>query len=179
MLKALGVSLTWPLLPAAEAATDDPKTMRPQIGDRLVFMAGDKKEQMVKPEDLALGGPQQLFYPMDPGSKTIRDGSGTNLVMLIRFDPADLNEEMTKIAAEGVIAYSGMCTHQGCPVSMWKADTKVLYCSCHGSEYDPRDRAKVVGGPAPKRLANLPIKLEDGYITVAGEFTGKVGFKPE
>jgi rieske iron-sulfur protein len=58
---------------------------------------------------------------------------------------------------------------------MWKKDEGVLYCACHGSEYDPKDAAKVVGGPAPRRLAMLPLKLEDDVLVATGPFTGQVG----
>jgi rieske iron-sulfur protein len=58
---------------------------------------------------------------------------------------------------------------------MWKADEKVLYCACHGSEFDPKDAATVVGGPAPRRLAMLPLKIEGGELLAAGPFTGQVG----
>ena len=51
----------------------------------------------------------------------------------------------------------------------------VLKCFCHNSEYDPREQAKVVFGPAPRHLAMLPVKLVDGALTVAQGFIGKVG----
>jgi Rieske Fe-S protein len=56
---------------------------------------------------------------------------------------------------------------------MWKEGT--LYCACHGSQYDPKDGAKVVGGPAPRRLAMVPLRIEEGIVVAAGPFTGRVG----
>src|SRR5215510_16463346 len=106
------------------AAADDPKVARPQSGDRFVFAFGDRAGQMIKPDDLPLGGPQQLAFPMDPGTKAIRDGSLLNQVALVRLDQAQLTADTVEFAAEGVVAYSAICTHQGCPVSMWKADAK-------------------------------------------------------
>jgi Rieske Fe-S protein len=170
---ALGVALCLPLLDAFPAHADDPKAIRPQVGDQLVFP--EKEGQVIKPEDLPMGGPQQLAYPMDPRDKIVRDGSYLNQVALVRLDPAQLSDETRSLAAEGVVAYSVVCTHQGCPVSMWKADTKSLFCSCHGSQFDPRDRAKVTDGPATRRLPMLPLKLVDGALVVAAEFTGRVG----
>jgi rieske iron-sulfur protein len=49
----------------------------------------------------------------------------------------------------------------------------VLYCACHGSEFDAKDAAEVVGGPAPRRLAMLPLKVEEDVLV--GLFTGSVG----
>ena len=170
---ALGMALCVPLLDAVHARADDPKAIRPQVGDQLVFV--EKEGQVIKEEDLPVGGPQQLAYPMDPREKIIRDGSYLNQVALVRLDPSQLSEETRSLAADGVVAYSVVCTHQGCPVSMWKADTKNLFCSCHGSQFDPRDRAKVIDGPATRRLPMLPLKLVDGVLVVAAQFTGRVG----
>jgi rieske iron-sulfur protein len=157
------------------AAADDPKIARPQSGDRLVFAFGDRAGQIIKPEDLPLGGPQQLAYPIDPESKVIRDGSLLNQVALVRLDPAQLSADTQEYAADGVVAYSAICTHQGCPVSMWKADAKALFCSCHAAQFDPKERARVINGPAPRRLPMLPVRIVDGTLTAAGGFVGTVG----
>jgi Rieske Fe-S protein len=116
-----------------------------------------------------------MAWPKDAASDTVRSGSRLNQVILIRFQPDELSDATKPNAAEGVVAYSAACTHQACPVSMWKADKLALYCACHGSEYDPRDAATVVGGPAPRRLAMLPLKIEGGELVTAGPFTGHVG----
>jgi Rieske Fe-S protein len=170
---ALGASL--PLLDARAATEDDPKKARPQEGDRFVFFSGERKGEIIKPEDLPLGGPQILAYPIDPATETVRNGSRLNQVLLIRLEPDQLSEDTSANAAEGVVAYSAACTHQACPVSMWKKDEGTLYCACHGTQYDPKDGAKVVDGPAPRRLAMLPLRIEDGMVIAAGPFTGQVG----
>src|SRR5207244_10686433 len=115
-----------------------------------------------------LGGARHRPYPMDAGAKSVRNGSTLNWVALVRFDPAQLTEETRALSAEGVVAYSAVCTHQGCPVSMWQAQAKTLFCACHATQFDPRDHARVVDGPAPRRLPMLPIKLVDGGVPVAG-----------
>jgi rieske iron-sulfur protein len=172
---AVGLGLCFPFLDAFPAQADDPKKARPQIGDQFVVAFGEKEGQIITPGDLPVGGPQQLAYPMDPGAKVVRDGSFFNQVALVRLDPTQLTDETREFAADGVVAYSVVCTHQGCPVSMWKAETKNLFCSCHGSQFDPRDRAKAIDGPATRRLPMLPVKMVDGVLTVAGAFTGRVG----
>src|SRR2546427_4844384 len=53
---------------------------------------------------------------------------------------SQLTEETRELAARGVVAYSAICTHQGCPVSMWEAHAKNLFCACHATQFDPRDR---------------------------------------
>jgi Rieske Fe-S protein len=116
-----------------------------------------------------------MAYPVDPATDIVRNGSRLNQVLLIRFEMDQLSENAKANAAEGVLAYSAACTHQACPVSMWKKDEGTLYCACHGSQFDPRDAAEVVDGPAPRRLAMLPLKIEDGVLVAAGPFTGRVG----
>jgi len=172
---ALGLGLCFSFFDCAFARGEDPKTAHPQEGDQFVFSSGDRDGQLVTPEYLPLGGPQQLAYPMDPRAKIVRNGSTLNLVALIRLDPAELADETRALAADGVVAYSAICTHQGCPVSMWQAQAKTLFCACHAAQYDPRDHARVVDGPAPRRLPMLPIKMVNSVLTVAGGFTGRVG----
>jgi rieske iron-sulfur protein len=172
---ALGLGLCAPFLDVLSARANDPKTTRPQVGDLFVVPFGEKEGQVIKPEDLPVGGPSQLAYPMDPQAKVVRDGSFFNQVVLVRLDPAQLTDETRQLGADGVVAFSVVCTHQGCPVSMWKAETKNLFCSCHGSQFDPRDRGKAVDGPATRRLPMLPVKMVDGGLTVAGAFTGRLG----
>ncbi|PYM40352.1 MAG: 2Fe-2S ferredoxin [Candidatus Rokuibacteriota bacterium] len=172
---ALGLGLCFSFMDGVSARADDPRVARPQEGDRFVFPFGDREGQLITVEDLTLGGPQQLAYPMDPHTKVVRNGSTLNLALLVRFDSAQLTEETRALAADGVVAYSAVCTHQGCPVSMWQAQAKTLFCACHASQFDPLDRARVVDGPAPRRLPMLPIKMVDGALTVAGGFTGRVG----
>jgi rieske iron-sulfur protein len=170
---ALGLGLTLPLLEARAAVEDDPRKARPQEGDQFVFFTGERKGEVIKAEDLPIGGPQVMVYPKDPKTNTVRDGSRLNQVLMIRLDPEQLSEDTSANAADGVVAYSAACTHEACPVSMWKEGT--LYCACHGSQYDPKDAAKVVGGPAPRRLAMLPLQIEEGVLVAAGPFTGRVG----
>src|SRR5215471_2066876 len=136
---AFGIALCVPLLEVCPAHADDPKDSRPQVGDQLVAASGEKEGKVIKPGDLSVGGPQQLAFPMDPGARVVRDGSYFNQVALVRLDPAQLSEETRALAADGVVAYSAVCTHQGCAVSMWKADAQNLFCSCHASQFDPRD----------------------------------------
>ena len=57
----------------------------------------------------------------------------------------------------------------------WLKSTQVLQCPCHQSQYDPRHGAKVVGGPAPRPLPALPLKLSNGVLNVAGPFTARIG----
>ena len=168
---AIGLGLTLPLV-QAHAAEEDPKKARPQEGDQFVFFSGDRGARSSSAMTCPRATPD-LAYPIDPATETVRNGSRLNQVLLIRLAPDQLSKDASANAAEGVVAYSAACTHEACPVSMWKEGT--LYCACHGSQYDPADAAKVVHGPAERRLAMLPLKVEDGVLVAAGPFTGRVG----
>ena len=171
---AIGLGLTLPLV-HLHAAQEDPRRARPQAGDRFVFLSGEHKGEVITRDALPLGGPQTLAYPMDPATETVRDGSRLNQVLLIHLEPNQLSKDTSANAAEGVVAYSAVCTHQACPVSMWKQEKETFYCTCHGSEFDPKNAATVVGGPAPRPLAMLPLRIEEGLLVAAGPFTSRVG----
>jgi rieske iron-sulfur protein len=145
-------------------------------GDILVYGKGDPKEgQPITVADLKLGQKQLIAYPMNPGTKVIKGGEATNTVIVLKLDPSKLDAETTKLATEGIVAYSGVCKHLGCIVSNWDQAEQVLICPCHVGKYDPKTRAKVVGGPPPGPVPQLPIKVEGGQIVVAGEFTFEAG----
>jgi rieske iron-sulfur protein len=155
---------------------------RPQKSDVLVFAEGDRAGQAIKPQDLKVGGPPVRAWPMDSKTSVIRKGSRLNELLVVRLDPTQLDEDTRSRAVGGVVAYSAICVHTGCAITGWvKAaggDKDVFKCFCHNSEFDPRQSAQVVFGPAPRRLPALPLAPEDGPLTVAAAFVGKVGATP-
>ena len=172
-LAAAGVAASFP-----QTAHASPKMARPQPGDRFVFAGGEKSGTEIKPEDLSLGAPQVLAWPIDPATKIVRDGSRLNQVVLVRLEPDALDEATRGRSAEGIVAYAASCTHALCPVTGWKEEAKVLSCHCHASEFDPRQGGKVVFGPAPRPLPALAVKIEDGVLVAGGSFIGRVGMSP-
>lgn len=168
----IGMPAIFPALAEEKPASE----LRPQPGDHLVYAEGDREGEKIEPADIPVGGPQILAWPVDPKTKTIRDGSRLNQVLLIRLDPAQFDEDTKPRTADGIVAYSAICAHAGCPVTGWIEDQgkMVLKCFCHNSEYDPRKEAEVVNGPASRRLASLPVKIDRGELTVASKFIGSV-----
>jgi len=71
----------------------------------------------------------------------IRKGSRLNEVLVVRLDSAEMDDETRSHAADGVVAYSAICAHAGCPVTGWEkgeeGNKDVFKCPCHNSEYDP------------------------------------------
>jgi rieske iron-sulfur protein len=173
----LGAALALsPLLNIPARAEDQPDATakRPQVGDHFVFLTGPKKGQAARADDLELGGPQMQAYPADPNG-LVRDGSPLNLVLLVRVGGEGLDNDTRARAADGVVAYSAVCTHQACPVNQWSKEKMAMVCSCHGSTYDPKNSAQVIFGPAPMPLAALPLKSDSGVLVAAGGFVGPVG----
>ena len=76
----------------------------------------------------------------------------------------------------GLLAYSKLCTHAGCPVGLYQAKTHQLLCPCHQSTFDVLHGAKPVFGPAAAALPQLPLHIDgDGYIGRDGDFSSPVG----
>ena len=160
-----------------EAATPGDASAPPREGDLLVFAYGDRAGQAIAAADLPVGDKQTLAYPMDASTKRVRDGIRLNQLVVVRLPPEALAAETRARSADGVLAYSGVCTHTGCDVTDWYGDVLRFKCPCHESEFDPADSARVVGGPAPWPLAALPLKIVDGALVVAAAFEGRLGFQ--
>ena len=77
---------------------------------------------------------------------------------------------------EGVVAFSKICTHAGCPVSLYQAETQELFCPCHQSTFSVPQGAKPTFGPAARSLPQLPIGVDgQGFVVAKGDFTEPVG----
>lgn len=162
---------------AGTAQEPDPESLTPpQENDVLVHAFGDDAGNVITVDELAVNTKQIFAWAMDPASGVIRNGSRLNQVVLVRVDPGSMTEQTAARSIEGLVAYSGVCSHTGCDVTDWNAEFNRFQCPCHESQYDPADAARVVGGPAPWQLAALPLKDIDGHVGVAGEFEGRVGF---
>ena len=158
------------------ALGQSPSRLRPQPGDQLVFEEGPNQDALVRPELLELEARPLSALARDPATEVLRDGSRLNRMMIMRIDPELMSARYQANAAEGVIAYSAVCTHTGCDVTNWDEGQLRMACPCHESQFDIYDGAKVVGGPAPRPLAMLPLEVVDGIVMVAAGFRGRVGF---
>jgi Rieske Fe-S protein len=145
----------------------------------LVFAFDDRKGQPNTPEDIPLDERPAFAYPMDPITEVVRSRFRLNQVLLVRLKPEGLSERTREYALQGLVCYSAVCTHTGCDVSEWIGPTQNLVCPCHASFFNPKDRGRVVAGPARKPLATLPLAVVDGVLTVKAPFIGRVGFKKE
>lgn len=172
LLKA-GACLT--LAPLA-FGQDNPASQRPKAGDLLVRASGNDPAPL-KSSDISVGSKQLFAWAMDPESKTIRSGTRLNRILLVRLDAGQLSTETAARAAEGIVAYSAVCPHNGCEVNEWIPEEHALFCGCHASKFQPADGGKVLDGPAPNVLPALPLKVSEGLLTVAGPFTARITFE--
>jgi Rieske Fe-S protein len=162
---------------AGSTAPDPAASSPPAENDRLVFAYGEREGLVVRPEDLTVDAEQAFAWAIQADTGVVRNGTRLYQILLVRLDPASLSAASLARSVDGIVAYSGVCTHTGCDVTGWHADTRRFQCPCHESQFDPGDGARVIGGPAPWPLAALPLKSIDGELAVAGPFEGRVGFQ--
>ncbi len=104
-----------------------------------------------------------------------------NAVMLIRLRTADAEKVVEREGQESFhygdyYAYSKICTHIGCPTSLYEAQTNRILCPCHQSQFDALHYGKPVFGPAARALPQLPITVdEEGYLIADGNFIEPLG----
>ncbi|MDX1881783.1 ubiquinol-cytochrome c reductase iron-sulfur subunit [Mycolicibacterium sp. 120270] len=145
----------------------------------------------MRPEDIDAGGMETVF----PWRES--DGDGTtveshhrlnaiamgvrNPVMLIRIKPGDMGRVVKRKGQESfnfgdLFAYTKVCSHLGCPSSLYEQQSYRILCPCHQSQFDALHFAKPIFGPAARALAQLPITIDqDGYLVANGDFIEPVG----
>ncbi len=142
-------------------------------GDILTYAEGGKKGETIRLDDLAVGN-STLAYPKG------KESNYANLIRVIREKPG-LFQPPTRIewTDQGLVAYSAVCTHLSCIVSWEKAaqvEASIIICHCHNGLYDPLRGGKVIGGPPPRPVPQIGIKVDgDGNVKIMSEFAGPVG----
>jgi ubiquinol-cytochrome c reductase iron-sulfur subunit len=141
-------------------------------------LATDPTNRPIKASDVTIGSVFHVI-PFDlEKSDNPLDEKAKAVVLLVRLDPSELkeSEEKKSWSYNGIVAYSKICTHVGCPVALYEQQTHHLLCPCHQSTFDVADGAKVVFGPAKRPLPQLPITVDDeGYLIAQSDFNEPVG----
>lgn len=164
---ALGIAALFPIRSLGRAPRGSLFTTPWRAGAKLVNNEGD----LVTRDTLEVGSFTTVFPEGDVGSADAQ-------AVLIRVEPGQLRLPTERLAdaPEGIVAYSKICTHAGCPVGLYLAETHQLRCPCHQSTFDVLDGANPVYGPASRALPQLPIGIaDDGSLYAKGDFTGPVG----
>jgi len=166
----------------------------PRYKGETIYVAratGNGTYAKMRPEDIDAGGMETVF----PWRES--DGDGTtieshhrlseitmgvrNPVMLIRIKPTDLSRVVKRKNQESfnfgdLFAFTKVCSHLGCPASLYEQQSYRILCPCHQSQFDALHFAKPIFGPAARALAQLPITIDkDGYLVANGDFIQPVG----
>jgi ubiquinol-cytochrome c reductase iron-sulfur subunit len=98
-------------------------------------------------------------------------------LLLLKFRPEEIKSGTNlNWTHDGIIAYSKICTHVGCPAALYEQTTHHILCPCHQSTFDAADGAKVIFGPAARPLPQLPIGIDgEGYLIAKADFNVPVG----
>jgi rieske iron-sulfur protein len=144
-----------------------------KAGDVLIYAQGGKKGKLIRLDELQIGD-SFLAYPQG------KESNYANIIRVIREKPG-LFQPPTRIdwTDQGVVAYSAICTHLSCTVA-WektpKVEASIILCHCHNGLYDPLRGAKVIGGPPPRPLPQIAVKIgQDGSVKIMSKFSGPVG----
>src|SRR5688500_6682899 len=122
-------------------------------------------------------GSLETVFPAVPGGNLQADAA----TMLIRLRPQQVEnlrprEGHAEFAYGEYVAYSKICTHAGCPVSLYEQETSRILCPCHQSQFDVTQGAKPVFGPATRSLPQLPIEVDDeGFFVARSDYIEAVG----
>lgn len=142
------------------------------------YIAVDPSNRKLKASDVTQG---TIVHVLPAGlheEENFLDEKAKAAVVLVRVAPELIKPLPGREdwSYDGIIAYSKICTHVGCPVALYERTTHHLLCPCHQSTFDVTDHAKVVFGPAKRALPQLPIAVDDeGYLYAADDFDEPVG----
>jgi len=178
-------------LPAVIALRD----LGPLPGDKLnstIWTKGmrvvqDVDGSPIRTEDLEIGqlvnAEPGIFFEEEDGEpviegKELQVQKAKAAVIVVKMQPDDITPwpGRENWGVDGVLCFSKICTHVGCPISLWEQQTHHLLCPCHQSTFDLADNGKVIFGPAARHLPQLPMTVDDeGYLIARSDFTEAVG----
>ncbi|MER7397160.1 Rieske 2Fe-2S domain-containing protein [Streptomyces sp. NPDC000151] len=131
----------------------------------------------LRPEDIAVGS---LTFAKPEGleesDEEFHQKIAKDALMLVRIQPQNIKDKQElEWSHEGIVAYSKICTHVGCPISLYEQQTHHVLCPCHQSTFDLSDGGRVIFGPAGHPLPQLHITVKDGYLEAVSDFAEPVG----
>lgn len=146
-------------------------------------VVNDVTFEPIRPEDLEVG---QLVNAMPEAYKEIPEEEHSQAlrvrafasVILVRMEIDEFVIEPGREDwhVDGILCYSKICTHVGCPISLYEQQTHNMLCPCHQSTFALADNGKVVFGPAKRPLPQLALEVDaDGYLAAQGDFPEPVG----
>ncbi|MER7444090.1 cytochrome bc1 complex Rieske iron-sulfur subunit [Micromonospora avicenniae] len=135
----------------------------------------------VRPADISSGGQLTVFPGIENGISN-RHADSPTLLIHLRDEDAKESRQANERVGHGdymwgnYAAFSKICTHAGCPASLFEQQTNRLLCPCHQSQFLITDNARPVFGPASRRLPQLPIEVDsEGFFVAKSDYTETVG----
>jgi ubiquinol-cytochrome c reductase iron-sulfur subunit len=185
LLAALATILLPMIVGLADLGPWPTKKKRAETIERTIWAPGVRVVQditfaPIKPEDIEIG---QLING-EPANLQELEGSESQIekakaaVIVVRMDPNTITIPPSRQdwAIGGILCYSKICTHVGCPISLWEQQTHHLLCPCHQSTFDVLDGARPSFGPATRSLPQLPLSIDrDGFLVAQADFDEPVG----
>jgi ubiquinol-cytochrome c reductase iron-sulfur subunit len=154
-------------------------TMWAPKNGKKVRLTRDPDGTPIKASDVTIGS---AFHVIPEGLNDLTEGKlnekAKAVVLLMRLNPTDLHISPGRESwsYNGIVAYSKICTHVGCPVALYEQQTHHLLCPCHQSTFDLTHECEVIFGPASRPLPQLPIEVDaDGYLVATSDFHEPVG----
>jgi ubiquinol-cytochrome c reductase iron-sulfur subunit len=153
-------------------------SLKHTIWDAGVRLTRDPSGTPIRASDVTVGS---AFHVIPEGLNEIEnklEEKAKAVVLLMRLDPEELNPSPGREnwGYDGIVAYSKICTHVGCPVALYEQQTHHLLCPCHQSTFDLEQECEVIFGPAARPLPQLPIEVDDeGYLVASSDFQEPVG----
>jgi ubiquinol-cytochrome c reductase iron-sulfur subunit len=152
------------------------------IWDRDVRVLRDGSFEPLRPAELEIGSlvnamPATFEDLPEEGPERINERAKSPIIV-VRMRPSEITPAAGREnwSVDGILAYSKICTHVGCPINLYEQNTHHLLCPCHQSTFDLADNGKAVFGPAARNLPQLPLDVDDeGYLVAQSDFTEPVG----
>ncbi len=154
------------------------KKLRSTLWAKGKLLVNMNTDEPLRPSDVTVGS---LTFAKPEGLDEHDHGFQNEIakaaLMIVRIQPDDIKDKRElEWSHEGIVAYSKICTHVGCPISLYEQQTHHVLCPCHQSTFDLSDGARVIFGPAGHALPQLRIGVnEEGYLEALSDFEEPVG----
>jgi ubiquinol-cytochrome c reductase iron-sulfur subunit len=121
--------------------------------------------------------PGQMITVVPDGYQDNLDALALATTIILKFAPGQLLPPTNlNWTVDGIVAYSKICTHVGCPVALYEQTTHHILCPCHQSTFDAARGAEVIFGPAARPLPQLPLTTDaQGFLVAASDYHEPVG----
>ncbi|MFD5147241.1 Rieske 2Fe-2S domain-containing protein [Streptomyces sp. NPDC058401] len=152
--------------------------LRKTIWAKGKMLINSNTMEPLRPEDIVVGS---LTFAMPEGLEEDAHDFQTQIakaaLMIVRIQPENIKDKKElEWSHDGIVAYSKICTHVGCPISLYEQQSHHVLCPCHQSTFDLSDGARVIFGPAGHALPQLRIGVNDeGFLEALGDFEEPVG----